>query len=70
MNIPHIDEEVVQKHLGPHFKIEYKLATKSFWIKDLGRGFGSFFKLKEKKKLVLKNQILLNIGLNFFKVEI
>jgi len=30
VNIPHIEEDVSEKQVGPHFKIEYKLALGSF----------------------------------------
>ena len=46
-----------------NFVICYKNETESYWIQDLGRGFGAFLKLDFA--LVLKNDMLINIGGNF-----
>lgn len=48
------------KFIGRHFQIRYDEKNKLYYLKDLGFGFGTFIKLKEKIKI--KNNLLINIG--------
>jgi hypothetical protein len=43
--IPTLDEELAKKHVGKHFMIEYNIEDNEYKIKDLGIGFGVFFRL-------------------------
>lgn len=43
--IPAISDEIAKKHRGRHFKIEYNLTQSCYKIKDLGIGFGTFYRL-------------------------
>lgn len=61
--IPPISQEIAKKHRGRHFKIEYNITQNCYKIKDLGIGFGTFYKLDFP--LVLKDNHLLNMGLIF-----
>ena len=46
--------------LGRHFRIRFDINTMKYYIKDLGRGFGTFKKIINKAKI--KDSYLLNIG--------
>ena len=46
--------------LGRHFRIRFDVNTMKYYIKDLGRGFGTFKKIIKKAKI--KDSYLLNIG--------
>ena len=46
--------------LGRHFRIRFDINTMKYYIKDLGRGFGTFKKIVNKAKI--KDSYLLNIG--------
>ena len=48
------------KFIGKHFQIRYNTDNKSYYIKDLGFGFGTFIKLMDEIKL--KDNFLINIG--------
>ena len=46
--------------LGRHFRIRFDINKMKYFIKDLGKGFGTFKKIIEKEKI--KDSYLLNIG--------
>ena len=48
---------------GKHFMIKFNPDDLKYYIKDLGRGFGTFVKIQEW--IELKNNLLLNIGENY-----
>ena len=48
---------------GRHFMIKFNPDDLNYYIKDLGRGFGTFIKIQEWTEL--KNNLLLNIGENY-----
>ena len=48
---------------GKHFMIQFNPDDLNYYIKDLGRGFGTFIKIQEWTEL--KNNLLLNIGENY-----
>ena len=48
---------------GRHFMIRFNPDDLNYYIKDLGRGFGTFIKIQEWTEL--KNNLLLNIGENY-----
>ena len=49
--------------IGRHFMIKFNPDDLNYYIKDLGRGFGTFIKIQEWTEL--KNNLLLNIGENY-----
>lgn len=48
---------------GKHFMIKFNPDDTNYYIKDLGKGFGTFIKIQEWTEL--KNNLLLNIGENY-----
>ena len=48
---------------GRHFMIKFNPNDLTYYLKDLGRGFGTFIKIQEWTELV--NNLLLNIGENY-----
>ena len=46
--------------LGRHFRIRFDINKMKYFIKDLGKGYGTFKKIVEKEKI--KDSYLLNIG--------
>ena len=48
---------------GRHFMIKFNPDDLNYYIKDLGKGFGTFIKIQELTEI--KNNLLLNIGENF-----
>ena len=46
--------------LGRHFRIRFDINKMKYFIKDLGKGYGTFKKIIEKEKI--KDSYLLNIG--------
>lgn len=58
---------------GRNFIIYYKIEKDSYWIKDLGKGYGAFIKLEEnlvKPIQVLKNNMLIHVGESFLVINI
>lgn len=53
---------------GKHFMIKFNPNDMNYYIKDLGRGFGTFIKIQEWTEL--KNNLLLNIGENYLVFSI
>jgi hypothetical protein len=53
---------------GKHFMIKFNPDDLNYYIKDLGRGFGTFIKIQEWTEL--KNNLLLNIGENYLVFSI
>ena len=43
--VPPKDQEYDEQFVGKHFQIRYDNDTKTYYIKDLGNGFGTFIKL-------------------------
>lgn len=66
--IPSKDKETERRHRGRHLQIEYNIEKSSYFIKDLGIGFGAFVRLD--KPLVLKDNHLLNMGESFIIVNL
>ena len=48
---------------GRHFMIKFNPDDLNYYVKDLGKGFGTFIKIQEWTEI--KNNLLLNIGENF-----
>ncbi|KAL4503883.1 hypothetical protein ABPG72_022513 [Tetrahymena utriculariae] len=65
--IPSPDPEISKRHRGRHFQLQYDRTSNSYKIKDLGIGFGCFYKLDGP--LLLKDNHLLNIGLIFVVIN-
>lgn len=61
------DKETAEKHRGRHFEIAYKPDQQSYWIRDLGVGFGAFLRVNEKTRL--SDNTLINIGESFIVVN-
>ena len=53
-------EENEERFIGQHFYIRFNPYDLSYYIKDLGKGYGTFMKLNKEIKLV--NEMLINIG--------
>jgi len=66
--MPLTDKEAAEKHRGRQFEIAYKPAQLSYWIRDLGVGFGAFLRLDEKARL--RDNTLINIGESFVVVNL
>ena len=60
ININDVINEENSNLLGRHFRIRFDINTMKYYIKDLGRGFGTFKKIVNKAKI--KDSYLLNIG--------
>jgi len=60
INTNEIINEENNNLLGRHFRIRFDINTMKYYIKDLGRGFGTFKKIINKAKI--KDSYLLNIG--------
>ena len=58
--VPPKDQEYDEQFVGKHFQIRYDNDTKTYYIKDLGNGFGTFIKLNDEEKI--KDNLLINIG--------
>ena len=54
------DQEYDEQFMGKHFQIRYDWATKKYYIRDLGNGFGTFIKLINETRI--KDNLLINIG--------
>ena len=57
------DQETAEKHRGRHFEIVYRVEKHSYWVRDLGIGFGAFVRLDDATKL--KDNTLINVGESF-----
>ena len=66
--IPSKDKETEKRHRGRHMQIEYQPERLSYFIKDLGIGFGAFVRLENP--LELKDNHLLNMGESFIIVNL
>jgi len=62
------DAEVAEKHRGRHFEVTYRPERRSYWIRDLGVGFGAFLRLDAPIKL--RDNSLLNLGESFIVVNL
>ena len=60
INTNEIINEENNNLFGRHFRIRFDINTMKYYIKDLGRGFGTFKKIINKAKI--KDSYLLNIG--------
>ncbi|CAD8204275.1 unnamed protein product [Paramecium pentaurelia] len=65
--IPSIDNKLNKKNRGQHFYIKYDYQNQNFRIKDLGIGFGCFYKVNEIK---LQNNTLITMGQMYFTTQI
>ena len=63
INTNEIIDEENSNILGRHFRIRFDVNTMKYYIKDLGRGFGTFKKIVKKSKI--KDSYLFNIGNNY-----
>ena len=55
------DESIIDnKYIGRHFQIRFDEQNLSYYIKDLGIGFGVFIKVD--KEIKIKHNLLINIG--------
>ena len=53
---------------GRHYLVYYNLEKDTYWLRDLGNGFGIFVRLNFP--LQLKDNMLINIGESFIVVNI
>lgn len=66
--IPAADRELMEKHRGRHFQVEFDPFRDAYFIKDLGNGFGAFVRLDSE--LFLRDNNLLHIGESFVVVNL
>lgn len=62
------DKETADKHRGRQFEIAYRQDQQSYWIRDLGVGFGAFLRLDDRARL--RDNTLVNIGESFIVVNL
>jgi len=68
-NFPLKNNEIVNtKYVGKHFQIEFIIERNAYFVRDLGVGYGTFIRINSP--LVLKNNMLINLGETFFVVNI
>lgn len=65
----------MNKVRGRHFQIEFKLEKSTYYIKDLGIGYGTFIRLDYTLVIItlikaLRDNFLINIGETFMVVNI
>ena len=61
--------EFDDRFLGKYFQIRFEPFDYKYYIKDLGKGYGSFIKLN-KKSVEIKNNTIFNIGENYLLFKI
>ena len=66
--VPSKDKETERRHRGRHLQVEFKIESMSYFIKDLGIGFGAFARLD--MPLELKDNHLLSLGESFIIVNL
>ena len=57
------DQNFEQRIIGRHFSIRFNLEDLSYYIKDLGNGYGTFMKITQE--IQIKDNYLINIGNSF-----
>jgi len=60
------DKAIKEMYRGPHFRIRHKANT--YWIKDLGIGFGTF--LKVEQPLLIRNGNIIMFGDSFLVLNL
>eukprot|EP00826_Nyctotherus_ovalis_P041336 TRINITY_DN4144_c0_g1_i3.p1 TRINITY_DN4144_c0_g1~~TRINITY_DN4144_c0_g1_i3.p1 ORF type:complete len:296 (+),score=57.38 TRINITY_DN4144_c0_g1_i3:76-963(+) len=60
------DKSIAEMYRGPHFRIRYKSG--SYWIKDLGIGFGTFLKVSDP--LLIRDGSLIMFGDSFLLLNL
>lgn len=60
------DKNIAEMYRGPHFRIRYKSG--SYWIKDLGIGFGTFLKVNDP--LLIRDGSLVMFGDSFLLLNL
>ena len=57
------EKKIDDRFIGRHFQIKYNKNEDEFYLRDLGRGFGTFVKIIDWVEI--KNNFLINIGENY-----
>lgn len=60
---PRDNEELNEKFYGINFQIKFNPDDKNYYLKDLGKGLGTFIKIKDS--IEIQNNYILNIGNNY-----
>ena len=63
---PKPENENDEKFIGRHFYIKFNPFDLKYYIRDVGKGFGTFMKVTGE--LILKDNSLINIGNSYFVV--
>ena len=56
-------ENIDDKYYGKHFQIKFNPEDLNYYLRDLGKGFGTFIRINDWVEI--KNNFLLNIGENY-----
>ena len=62
------EEKIDDRFIGKHFQIKFNPDDKQYYLRDLGRGFGTFIKIIGWVEI--KNNFLLSIGENYIVFNI
>ena len=61
-------DKVNDNFMGPHFRIKYNKKNNQYYLKDLGRGFGTFVKMNNIYEI--KDNFLIAIGENYIVITL
>ena len=56
-------KDLDERFYGKHFQIRFNPSDSHYYLKDLGHGFGTFIKITSS--IVIRNNLLINIGENY-----
>ncbi len=62
------DDIIDDRFFGRHFQIKYNKKEHEYFLKDLGQGYGTFFKIN--KWVEIKNNFLISIGENYIVITL
>lgn len=66
--IPSKNEVAAEQHRGRHFQIQFDLENNSYFMRDLGVGYGVFYRMQQPE--MLKDNMLMNVGDAYIVVNI
>ena len=62
------EDQIDDRFIGQHFRIKYNKKNYHYYIKDLGKGFGTFVKMN--KIFAIKDNFLISIGGNYIVITL
>ena len=62
------EDQIDDRFIGQHFRIKYNKKNYHYYIKDLGKGFGTFVKMN--KIFEIKDNFLISIGGNYIVITL